>query len=274
MKLGTSDIYDSFVKANFEAKNALNNDIDHYQKTKTYFLDKLIPYKHYIDNFTNIDYTGLNKLDKPVSDKAVKTFTNSIGLNIDVLKITINGIAEINKTLNKSKKDLKVVVDSDMDKDLFKEIIYRFNIKVSDEIIYKGYTFRPGFGIGNCRIKKVATDRRIKKRLNWNESNKLKKEILLKGGIPFKVTKRDENGKALEDNGGEKWFIYFNGAFDYLWHWSKKTANALNVPYYKFRPTKYNNTVNGGKLGNVNKLKQLVTSDSPLLSNFFVNEFI
>lgn len=274
MRIGTSEIYDHYNNAIFETRSALKNDIEKYERTKEYFLDKLVPYKHYIDNFTNIDYDNLKVLDKTIPDKSIRSFTGSIGLNIETLKHTVNGIAQINKGLNKANAELELVNKSEMDKELFKEIIYRFNTKISDEIIYKGYVFRPGFGIGNTRIKKVRTDLRVKKRINWDESNKLKKAIIARGGIPFKVTERDEFGKAIANNGGEMWFVYFNTDFDYLWHWGKKTATAINIPYFKFRPTKYNNTSKGGKLGNVNKLKQLVTADSPLLNNFFINEYI
>lgn len=274
MKIGTTEIYEAYTKTLFESKSALTTDVQNYTNSKNYLLDKLVPYKHYIDNFTNIDYEGLRTLDKPIPERAIKSYINSVGLDITVLKNTVNSVAEINKSLNKSNKELELIESAEMDKDLFKEIIYRFNTKVSDKIIYKGYVFRPGFGIGNTRIKKIKTDMRIKKRINWDESNKLKKEIIARGGIPFKVTERDENGKAIANNGGEMWFIYFNTDFDYLWHWGKKTANAVNIPYYKFRPTKYNNTSKGGKLGNVNKLKQLVTANSPLLNNFIINEYI
>ncbi len=274
MKIGTTEIYDQYNNAIYESKNALVNDVQSYERTKEYLLERLVPYKHYIDNFTNIDYDGIKILDKPIPDKAIRTFTNSIGLSIDALKVIISNVTGVNKNLNKANAELELVQKSGMEKELFKEIIYRFNTKISDEIIYKGYIFRPGFGIGNTRIKKVRTDTRVKLRINWDESNKLKKEILSRGGLPFKVTERDELGKAIANNGGEKWFVYFHTDFDYLWHWGKKTAKAINIPYYKFRPTKYNNTSKGGKLGNVNKLKQLVTADSPLLNNFFINEYI
>lgn len=273
MKIGTSEMYDQFNNFIYENKVAITNDINDYEKTKEYFLNKLVPFKHYIHNFTNIDYDGICNLTQHIPSKCIKSFTNLAGLNLEVLKVTINSIVEINKTLNKLKKELEIINNSEMDKDLFKEIIYRFNTKISDEIL-KGYIFRPGSGIGNTRIKKVRTDNRKKKRVNWNESNKLKAQIIAEGNIPFKVTERNEEGKPVTDNGGVKWLVYFNTSFDYLWHWGKKTATSLNVPYYKFRPTQYNNTSNGGKLGNINRLKQMVTNNSPLLDNFYLYEYI
>lgn len=272
MKIGTTEMYDDYNKAIFESKTALINDLNSYNITRDYLTDKLVPYKHYIETFTNIDYNRIKVLDKVIPDKAIKSFTNSIGLDINILKSTINNIVNINKNINKINAELKFIEESKVAKDIFKEVIYRFNTKISDEIIYKGYIFRPGFGIGNTRIKKVRTDTRVKKRINWNESNKLRKEILSRGGLPYAVIKRDELGRALENNGGEMWFVYFNTDFDYLWHWGKKTATVTNRVYYKFRPTLYNNTSKNGKLGNANKLKQLVTIDSPLLNNFFINE--
>lgn len=274
MKVGTTEIYNQYTRAIFDTKTALTNDITHYENSKEYLLNKLVPFKHYLDTFTNIDYDEVKNLDKIIPEKSIKTFATSVGLDLSNLKMTLDNIVQINRFIKKSFKELDGVNKAEMDKDLFKEIIYRFNSKISEEIIYKGYIFRPGFGIGNTRIKKVKTDLRVKKRINWCESNKSKKEIIAKGGLPFKVTLRDDLGKILEDNGGEKWFVYFNTDFDYLWHWGKKTATSINIPYYKFRPTKYNNTSKDGKLGNVNKLKQLVTANSPLLANFFIYEYI
>jgi hypothetical protein len=273
MKIGTTEIYNQFSNSIYESRIAVTNDIDHYEKTREYFLSKLVPFKHYIHNFTNIDYDSLPNLTQHIPSKCVRSFANLAGLNLEVLKATISGIVEVNKALIKMRKELDIINKSEMDKDLFKEIIYRFNTKVSDEIL-KGYVFRPGFGIGNTRIKKVRTDNRKKKRVNWNESNKAKAKIIAEGNIPFKVTERDEDGKPTANNGGIKWLVYFDTLFDYLWHWGKKTATSLNVPYYKFRPTKYNNTSKDGKLGNINKLKQMVTNDSPLLNNFFIYEYI
>ena len=289
MKVGTLEMYNDYNEANYETKLALTNDIINYKKTLNYLTSKLENYKHYIINFTNIDYNNIKNLTRPLLNRIVKNFINPIGLNIDNLVNIINSIAEINKTINKYENDIKFINESDIDKELFKDIIYSFNNKISDEIIYKAYIFRPGFGIGNTRIKKVRTDLRIKKRINWGESNKLRKEILSRGGLPYAITERDENGKAISHNGGEAWFIYFNTDFDYLWHWGKKTATSINIPYYKFRPTRYNNTskevydsrtiglkinTTPTRLGNVNKLKALVTSNSPLLNNFVIYEYI
>lgn len=273
MKIGTSEIYNEFSNSIYENRVAVTNDINNYEKTKEYFLSKLVPFKHYIHNFTNIDYDSIAELTQHIPSKSIKSFTNLAGLNLDILKATISGIVEVNKSLIKMRKELESINDSEMDKDLFKEIIYRFNTKISDEIL-KGYIFRPGHGIGNIRIKKVRTDNRKKKRVNWNESNKLKAKIIAEGGLPFKVTERDAEGKPIANNGGVKWLVYFDTLVDYLWHWGKKTANSLNVPYYKFSPTQYNNTKNGGKLGNINRLKQMVTNNSPLLNNFFIYDYV
>lgn len=267
-KVGVSEMFDEYKKSNIESRKALNGEILGYKNTQNYLLEKLVPYKHYIDNFTNIEYESIAKLSKPIPYKNIQSITGIGGLDLDTLRRTVNGIVEINSELNKSETSLAKFEKCDISKDIFKEVIYRFNTKVSDEILYKGYTFRPGFGLSSTRIKKIKTDLRIRKRINWDESLKYKAQLIAEGKLPFKVLEWDSERRPIKDNGGEKWFVYFEGDFDYLWNWNKKKANALNTPYYKFRPTIYNNTKKGGKLGNINKLKQLVKIDSELLKNY------
>jgi hypothetical protein len=129
--------------------------------------------------------------------------------------------------------------------------------------------------MGHLRIKKVNAlfnkdgSLRVKKRINWNQSNIKKAEIIARGGTPFKVLERE--GRVItKTNGGEMWYCYFENEWDYMWHWYKGECFNLNSPYYKFKPTIHNNTSRkeDSRMGNVNKLKQLVTSNSPLLENF------
>lgn len=258
--------YNSALKADEEA---INGEIKSYNTSKDYVLEKISHFKNYIETFTNINYNQISTLNRAIPEKSIRLLTGQIGFDPNTLRRSLNVIVEINKQLEKLEEELNEVKASILTNEISKEILYKFNEKLSNEIVMKGYTFALGFQMGNIRIKKVRCDRRVKKRIDWGATNKKKAEIIASGGLPYKVEERNEAGEITKDNGGIPYFVYHTNDFDYLWHWNKKRVTVLNSAYYKFRPTYYNNTVTGGTLGNVNKLKQLVTTDSPLLKNFF-----
>lgn len=268
MKIGTKEMFKDFNGNITVTTDILKKDIQAYNDSKTYMLGKLNPFEHYIRNFTNIKYDEIPTLDRMIYDRQIVTKVSIAGIDTDSLKRSINAVVDINKNINKLQEELDENLACKIEYKTFKSVLDKFNKKVSDEIIYKGYVFIPGFKLSVFRIKKINCLNRKKKRINWAESNKLKKDIIANGGLPYQVTERAEDKSILKDNGGIKWYVYFNNMFDYIWYWGKKSSNAPNVAYYKFRPTIYNNTKKGGVLGNVNKLKQLVTSDSELLKNF------
>lgn len=268
MKIGTGDIFFRYNYQKKEKRMELLSDKEGYENTKKYLLDKIATIEHYIRSFTNIEYRDIANLNRCITEKSLIRLVDLEGVNIDSIRRSLNMIVQINKELSKIEDKINKLGPNTVDEDCFRNVIAKFNNEISDEIVYKGYTFKIGCGLGVVRIRKVLTDKRIKKRINWNESNKKKKEILARGGIPYKVLVRDEEGNILEDNGGEYWHVYFTGAFDYLWYWSKNRNIMLNSAYYKFRPTIYNNTSKGGGLGNVNKLSHLKTSESELLKNY------
>lgn len=269
MKINTSIMYNNYINnLNSNVEELLKNK-EEYSKTKEYLLSKLEPYKNYINNYTNIDYNEIKDIIRMVSEKSLKHIIE-VGIDITTIRRTINMIVTLNIDLIKIESSLNNIKTNSISKDLFKDIIYMFNDKLSDEIVYKGYLFRLGGHLGYIKIRKIDCRNRIKKRINWNLSNQKKEELLREGKLPYKVTERDENRKVVAHNNGENWFVYFNNDFDYLWYWNKGRGTAFNSGYYKFRPTRHNNisdTVTY-KLGNVNKLKHLITSNSPLLNNF------
>jgi hypothetical protein len=268
MKVGLTDIYRNYNSKLKERKAALAIDQESYEKTKVYLIEKLEEHKHYIRYFTNIDYKHIKDSDRCISERSLTKLADLQGVDINLIRRSINIIVQINRSLSSIKEELSEIEEYIVDEELFRDIIGSFNDLVSDAIVYEGYSFKLGGGLGVLKIKKVLCDTRIKKRVNWGESNKKKQEILSRGGIPFKVTERDTEGKPVANNGGEHWIVYWNLTHDYLWHWSKNRNIVYNSAYYRFDPTLYNNTSKGGTIGNVNKLAQLKQSNSPLLVNF------
>lgn len=269
MKIGVKEIFNEYNIDKKTRRFITISEIENYNNSREYILERLEDYKHYIHNFTNLNFRHLKDIDKYIPERSLIHIAQLPDISIGVLRRNLNILVEINKSLRKLKEELQQIDQNAVDEDVFRNIISSFNEKIANEIVYKGYSLKIGAALGIIRIKKILCDKRVKKRINWNESNKKRKEILLRGGLPFAVTKRDENRKAIEDNGGENWFVYFEGDFDYLWHWSKNRNIVFNSAYYKFRPTIYNNSSKDGGVGNVNKLSHLKTSNSPLLRNYY-----
>lgn len=265
MKISTNDFYNDYCFTLKESININNTELISLNKSRNYLIDFIYTYEQYINNFTNINLDKIREIIRHIPEKSIIVLTNQLGLDLKRLVFSINGIVFLNKVIIKIEERIIRLKKLFINKEIFKTVLNKFNTKISDKIIDKGYTYHLGFGISKIRIKKIKCDNRRKKLINWNESNKKKKEILDRGGIPFAVIERDEFKRRISDNGGEDWFIYFNTMFDYLWYWSKKRCTITNASYYKFKPTCYNNTTKGGNLGNINRLKRLVTNNDDSL---------
>ncbi len=114
---------------------------------------------------------------------------------------------------------------------LYKEVLSRFNRKLSDAILL-GYNFNPGFRLGRIRILKVK--RKFKKPIiDWAESRKHQKLGL------------------------EKYLVYYTDPWWFRWYWEKKKCIVKNKSVYCFIPT----CSNSRKDGNRNKLTKLLKSD-------------
>jgi hypothetical protein len=115
---------------------------------------------------------------------------------------------------------------------LFKEVLSRFNKKISDAILM-GYTFNPKFHLGRIRIKKVKRSFKAEPPIDWAESRKLQK------------------------TGVEKYLVYYTDPYWYRWYWEKKKCTVKNKTVYSFSPT----VSNSKKDGNRNKLVKMLRSD-------------
>lgn len=253
----------------------LNNEIianketiENFKKSREFILNQLSNYKHYFDTFTNIDFSCFETIKKPINSNRIIMY-NHIGLDKRRITQLINMLCVINSNIEKYEKKVKVCIESKISDKIFKQVIYKFNAKISDEILDKGYTFAPGYGI-KIRIKKVDCRNLVLRNIDWNSSLKKKAEIIAKGGLPYKTLKYDKNDKPIEGNGGEDWFVRFTTPFDYIWFWQKVICKIPNNAYYKFKPTIYNNVSRGeNRLGNINKLKLMIRENDEKLKNFY-----
>lgn len=104
----------------------------------------------------------------------------------------------------------------------FKSIIAEHNKLVSNLIMDTGYHFHIPHFLGIIRIFRTKRHIKINEAgnivgaVNWGESNKLKAKLIEEGKTPYETIK-DNNGKVISDNGGEKWLVYHVDEFYYNW---------------------------------------------------------
>lgn len=268
MKVQLGDMFLTYSSNVLERKQELLKDKENYENSKSYLLNRLEEHRLYIQSATNIKYEVIAKLDKQVNGRFLRKPNLISDENIENIRRSINMIIEINKLLKKINVELQELNENAIDEKTFRGVINFFNETLSNEILYEAYTFRIGYQLGVIRIKRILCDKRIKKKINWSESLKVRNQLLKEGKTPYKVLERDADNNVIKHNGGEHWFVYFTGNFDFLWHWSKNRNILLNSAYYKFRPTVYNNVTKGGDIGNANKLAQLKALNAEILKYY------
>jgi|SRR5690625_522692 len=136
-----------------------------------------------------------------------------------------------------------VASGGELDEALFHSICEEFNERVMDEVIYKGREFNMGERLSTIEV--VVADRNFNSPMvNWNESNKLKEELLSEGKELYSKDNPD----------GEKWFVYHTDDWYCKFHWNKSRCVVQNKSVYRFTPTR-------GKVGNKTKLKNFLRED-------------
>jgi hypothetical protein len=115
---------------------------------------------------------------------------------------------------------------------LYKEVISRFNKKISEGIL-RGENFNLKERLGYIRIKKIKRSFKTTPPIDWAESRK------------------------LQAQGVEKYLVYYTDPYWYRWYWEKKKCTVKNKSVYCFIPT----VSNSSKDGNRNKLVKILRED-------------
>lgn len=217
-------------------------------KYKKQYLELIEKFKREINKYSNLDYDTIikaktiNVLDGVEFKKA---FNNGKEINFNIIKLYIEKYITHSVALNKATKYEKDIKNKIVKAVIYKKIINKFNVKVIDKIIYDNYYFsiNPLFGsIG------VVQNENKNKRPDWGRSNKLRQQIIDKGGIPYlkDEAEKDPNYK------GEEWLIY-HPAIDFFVQWhTKYIAKKFNpvLGDYKYKPAR-------GKTSIVTKLNEV-----------------
>lgn len=201
-------------------------------------------YREDINAYCSVKLDDILKVKTLTNLKAIKFPTYGIysdgrKLNVKALLMYIKKYIEANKDLSTLTTNITRYKKEIISFKLYKRIISSFNLKIIDKIINNNYLFKlvPSFG-GISVIRNHSK----KKSVNWGASQKNKKAIIERGGIPY--LKEDSIG--VEDYKGEQWLVYHPSPNFYL-HWHK-TPNQLNIvnPYikdYKYTPSRGKNSI-------------------------------
>jgi hypothetical protein len=122
----------------------------------------------------------------------------------------------------------------------FIAVLDLFNKLAMDAIIYEGKSLNMGHRLSYLSVSKSNTYSG-RKRVNWNESNKYKAEIIARGDIP----------KSKETPDGQEWLVYYTDEIFVRFHWRKTFCRVPHKSAYSFHPTR-------GKKGNKTKLTALL----------------
>lgn len=129
---------------------------------------------------------------------------------------------------------------------MYKEVLTRYNKKVSDAIIF-GSFLNLGANLGYLLIRKIRRNY-DKPKPDWGESNKIKKQLIADGKVP-----KDQTHPQ-----GEEWIKFYSDPWYLRWAWMKSTCRVKNQSVYAFAPTSNRSKTAGdnslGKLGNKGKL--------------------
>lgn len=234
--------------------------------SRNYNVIQLKVHEDFLRSFSNIDFDHIITLRKSIPEDRIK-FNKIIGLNPIIpviIKRRLSAIIYANREIYNNEEEIEKLRKTAITYEEYKFILHKFNSEIS-ELILDGYVFNMGYGLSNIRIRKLKV---TKARIDWGESNKKKKSIIASGGLPYKAS-YDSEGNFESDNGGEKWLIYFQKDFDYIWHWNKGSSFVPNKSYYRFNSTHYDNTKTGGKMGNENMLRKLERENPKALEKFY-----
>lgn len=136
--------------------------------------------------------------------------------------------------------------DDPLDYNKYREACELFNIYAMEEII-EGKTLNMGAYLSTLSIIRIERNYSNPK-VNWGETNKLKKELLEEDDI----TEDDLYSKDNPD--GIKYFVYHTDDWYCRFYWNKKYCKVTNKSVYSFHATR-------GLKGNKTKLKEALKNN-------------
>lgn len=231
-----------------------NKRINTYKKIAT--LNKtILTRSNDLKRFSNFESLTLSEIK---SDKEL-IFTNSLpaGFNKEEFKKSLRSYILAKRTISDLQANVKQTKKSLIDEEVFKCVIKHFNKKLIDKIIYEQFCIEFE-QLGKLLIYVKPANPSINKeqgfikyRINWAETNKVKKAIIERGGTPYSK----ENAPD-----GEKYFVY-NLDDTPFFHWTKTSCTLPNKRFYSF-------TTSRGTTSNVAKLFDYIKENSTNIEKY------
>lgn len=128
-----------------------------------------------------------------------------------------------------------------LDYSIFFRIMDAYFQKATDIIVSEGIALNMRSNLGFLSI--VSRERKVVLKdngqligaINWDNSNKLKAQILKEGKVPLENYK-DINGKIIGNNGGVPWLCYHTEPIYYQWSYTPNIY-LKNCKKIKFEPS-------------------------------------
>lgn len=202
-----------------------------------------IAHEHYNFLGNKIFETETEIMNLEIADNNPYVFSSKTR-KIFSLRKEVSKMEKKRKELSKMKKDTEFVV---MTYPLFKEIISRYNKKISEEIV-KGKGVYLGAKLGYIKIRslKPFSSERLKENKGiplWPDSFALRDQIIREGDVP----------KSKENPDGKEWIVFAEGPH-FRWAWIKnmRGCRVAGHQVYGFYPTK---GINGNKKKLINHIR-------------------
>ena len=228
MKIGV-EIYYKLYHSTLDLQiEKAKEDIALFNLTFKYIKDILKSYKPYIDTQVDILY-GILMVSPSylVKGKLSERYVYN-----DVL-YTKEEFFEYLKTykknfdrLQKHKEYIKELEGKRISYVLFKKIIKKFNLKISQEIVERQYEFDLGYSLGSISLVHKKLD---KPKINWGDSYVNKDNLIAEGKVPYYTEDAEDAERQGKEYKGIKWLAYY--PLDNVWIYHKKTK----LTSYKFK---------------------------------------
>lgn len=227
-------IYQIYSKALLDKIEKVKKDLKEYKSLRDVCKRSILLNKDFINDSLNVktDVILTYSTDKEMNSIKYPIYSNNPSL-LKAVKLYITNYIDYNKLYNFNLEELNTLKSQVISYSIFNNIIKKFNTKISDKIIYENYKFSMNETFGYISVIKTENHR---KRVNWNKSLKNKKEILDRGGIPYKK----EDAKNNPNYKGEFWLEY-HPAIDFFFHWTRPKflkSYAYLLRQYTYKPAR------------------------------------
>jgi len=231
-------MYDRFISGLKTKKDINLNRLDLLLKSKAYYEGKILKDKVYLNRISNISVRMLFTKDKlPYNLKLIGDKDK-----VEYLRLYIHNYYKTVKLIKTVEVTLVKLNESFLSKKEFRTVLFTMNREAMKLAIIENVPITFGRA-GLIVIKYIDRESSNKSKVlpDWKESNKNKANIIAKGGIPFKSIK-DDKGKVIGDNGGEKWLATHISKSTFYIDWM--CNYVINNKIYRFTPSKYNDDRN------------------------------